>query len=110
MRHMKRKCAPLPLNKTFLREWRKERGLTIEQLAERSGLSIATISDIETGRVAYTQHSLERLAKALNVAIGLILSCNPTNEHDPWRIVEKFSQLDETRRIQLADLVKVLSR
>lgn len=58
--------------KIFLREWRKHRRLTQEQLGERMGretgdaVSNAHISHIETGRQQYTQDMLERLADALN--------------------------------------------
>lgn len=110
MPRMKKRRAALPLGRTYLREWRKERHLTIEQLAERAGLSIATVSDIENQKVAYTQKSLEPLAKALEVPPGFLLSRHPSAALDTWAIAEQIGQMTQERREQLSDLLKILGR
>jgi len=61
----------------FVHEWRKYRGLTQEQLAERVGLTSGAISQLENGIFAYKQPTLEALAEALECQPGDILSVNP---------------------------------
>jgi tetratricopeptide (TPR) repeat protein/transcriptional regulator with XRE-family HTH domain len=54
---------------TLLRELRQAAGLTQEQLAERTGLTVRAISNIERGRVLRPhRHSVEALAFALGLA------------------------------------------
>lgn len=54
------------LTRTHIKEWRKHRGLNQTQLADRVGVAQGTISDLEGGRIAYTQPMLEAVADALN--------------------------------------------
>lgn len=51
--------------RVFIREWRKYRGLTLVQLAERVGVSQPTVSRIERGEQPYSQPILEAFADAL---------------------------------------------
>ena len=50
-----------------VRVWRQHRGLTIAQLAEKSELSAAYVSQIETGARAGTVETLGKVAAALGV-------------------------------------------
>ncbi len=52
-----------------LRQVRKERGLTLRQLAERVGVDFTYLSKIENGRVAYTPavETIRDLAQTLRV-------------------------------------------
>jgi DNA-binding response OmpR family regulator len=50
-----------------VRERRLERGLTLKQLANRTGLSVSLISQIELGRSAASMSTLHKLATALSV-------------------------------------------
>lgn len=56
-----------------LRNLRKERNLTIDQLAQESGVSAITISNIENGRSNPTLNSLWKLSEALSVPLTKIL-------------------------------------
>ncbi len=50
----------------LLRRYRREAALTQEQLAERAGLSVRGLSDLERGaRVHPHRHTLDLLAAAL---------------------------------------------
>lgn len=51
--------------RVFIREWRKYRGLTLVQLAQRVGVSQPTVSRIERGEQPYSQPILEAFADAL---------------------------------------------
>ncbi|MGV9676456.1 helix-turn-helix domain-containing protein [Nocardia sp. NPDC003482] len=59
--------------KTFgkkIAELRRARGLTQEQLAERSDLALPTIAAIERGKRWPRLMTLQKLAKALHVPTG----------------------------------------
>ncbi len=51
--------------RTYIKEWRKSRHLTLERLAERIGVTAGALSQLERGDVGYTQPMLEALAEAL---------------------------------------------
>jgi len=50
-----------------IRGRRKERALTLKQLANRTGLSVSLISQIELGKSAASMSTLHKLATALQV-------------------------------------------
>jgi transcriptional regulator with XRE-family HTH domain len=50
--------------RTFIRQWRLHRGLTLERLAERVGTTHASLSRIERGIQPYAQPLLEAIAEA----------------------------------------------
>lgn len=56
-----------------IRESRKLKGMTIQDLAEKSKLTITTISNIELSVTTPTLQNLDRICKALNVNIENIL-------------------------------------
>lgn len=55
-----------------IRELRKARDLTQEQLAELSGLPQSHVSRLESGRHAPSHATLEKIAAALKVEVGCI--------------------------------------
>ena len=61
----------------YLREWRKHRGLTQEQLAELIEKTASTVWRIENRQAGLSQHILDRLAKALGCSRGAILDTPP---------------------------------
>lgn len=56
-----------------IREDRRRQGLTLREVAERMGLSEATLSNIETDKVPVDLTELGRIADALNVPVGTFL-------------------------------------
>lgn len=56
-----------------LRVWRQYRGLTLEQLAKSTELSISYLSDLERGKRQGKGALWRRLADALNVAVEDVL-------------------------------------
>jgi transcriptional regulator with XRE-family HTH domain len=50
-----------------LRRIRKERGLTVEQLAEKSGVSATTIRDVERGAREARGDTVAKLARPLGL-------------------------------------------
>ena len=83
----------------FIREWRKHRGLTLEQLGERVGVTAGALSQLERGEVNYTQPMLEALAEELKTTPGSLVSWPP--EKDSGRAVQPV----KTPLHELADQV-----
>lgn len=52
-----------------LKELRTNKDLTLKGVAERSGLSVSYLSDIERGRTKPTLNTLEALADALDMSV-----------------------------------------
>lgn len=61
----------------FFRAWRRYRGLTQQQLADRVDMSVSSISQLETGKQGFTDSTLLAIAHALNVEPGDLLSRDP---------------------------------
>jgi transcriptional regulator with XRE-family HTH domain len=56
-----------------IRDWRKQRGWTQEDLGERSGLSYKFIGEIERGVGNPTIDSIDQIAKAFAIDVALLL-------------------------------------
>lgn len=91
---------------TFIRAWRKFRGLTLERLAERVEMTAGNLSQIERGETAYTQNTLEALAEALRCAPADLLMRDPRISDSPWSIWEA---LKPEKRRQAIKLLKALA-
>lgn len=66
-----------------IRELRKAKGLTQEQLAEKIGIGTSNISYIETGKFAPSIESFEKIVEALEVApyeLYMFAPLKPINE------------------------------
>jgi len=64
-----------------LRRLRSRRGLSLERLARRAGVSRAMLSQIELGRSAPTINSLWKVARALNVTFAALVA--PRGDNTP---------------------------
>ena len=56
-----------------MRRWRRQRGLTLAQVAERSGLNIGYLSQIENDKASPSLESLAALSEAMDVPIAWFL-------------------------------------
>lgn len=63
--------------RNFVRQWRKYRKLTQERLAEMTGYTPSSISQLETGAQGYEETTLVRLAEALDCKPGDLISGPP---------------------------------
>lgn len=86
---------------TKIREWRKYRGLTIEQLANRIEMSAASLSYLERGKSAYTQGTLEALSEAMGTSPESLLSVDPKKEGEVIDLVRQINERDRPRAIQV---------
>jgi transcriptional regulator with XRE-family HTH domain len=91
----------------FIKEWREYRGLKQPQLAERIGVTKATISRVENGETDYTQSLLEVLADALGCEPADLIVRNPMDPDAPWSIWET---LKPSERRQAIEVIKAIKR
>jgi transcriptional regulator with XRE-family HTH domain len=66
-----------------LKKIRKEQGLSLRALAEKSGISKSTLNDIENGKSNPTTETLAKIAKALNIKVSDFFRTENDLEHDP---------------------------
>jgi transcriptional regulator with XRE-family HTH domain len=83
----------------YIREWRKHRGLTQEQLAERIGIARSYLTKIERGTRRYDQPFLEAAAEALRCEPGDIIVRDPTDPEAIWSIWEQLSPPQQRQAI-----------
>lgn len=88
----------------FIREWRKYRRLTQEQLAERIDQTSGAISQLENGLINYTQPTLEALAVALSCEPGDLLSRDPAIDdavYELQKILRMASGPDQEKALRV---------
>lgn len=94
------------LRRTFIREWRNHRGLTLEQLAARLGDMVpSNLSMLERGQRGYVQPTLERIAEALGTDVASLLTRAPTDGDDIWAI---WKTAKPAQRRQIVAIAKTI--
>jgi transcriptional regulator with XRE-family HTH domain len=66
----------------LIRELRIKKGLTQEELAEKTEVSARTIQRIENGEVDPRAYTLQMIAKALEVDYNMFVGNEPDDEHE----------------------------
>jgi transcriptional regulator with XRE-family HTH domain len=75
--------TPLPVQRAardigeHLVAWRKLRGLTVQQVADRSGVSDKTVSRLATDPGSVSLENLLRIARALGILESLVAATDP---------------------------------
>lgn len=87
---------------TFIKNWRKHRGLTQQQLADRIGTTHATIQRVENGKTPYNQPMLEALADALQTEPASLLMRDPTAPDAIWSIWDRAKPKQREQIVRLA--------
>lgn len=100
----------LPRARHFVREWRKHRGYTQQQLAEMIGVTDGAISQLERGDTNYTQPMLEALAEALSCEPADLLIRNPQDQSAVWSILDNLKAVDDEMRGKVVRAVRELLR
>jgi transcriptional regulator with XRE-family HTH domain len=75
-----------------LRGLRSERGLTLERLAERAGVSRSMISLVERGESSPTAAVLDRIAAGLGVTLASLFAAEPRADAAP--LLRRADQVD----------------
>lgn len=89
-----------PSARHFLRQWRKFRGYTLEQAAERVGMTHQNLGKIERGRVPYNETLLDILADVYRTDKGSLIMRDPSR-HDPlWSIYDQLAPPERQRLVE----------
>jgi len=75
---------------TLIKELRIKKGLTQEELADKTELSARTIQRIENGEVDPRAYSLQMIAKALDVDFSLFVEDEPTEDKEKKAKEDRF--------------------
>ncbi len=105
----RRTQAPL----TFGREVRRRRsalGLTLEQLAERSGLTPNYIGTVENGRRDPSLSTVLALAKGLGVTAGELVGGMSETSHTSTEVLNIMQSLSPELQEALLEFLRVLAR
>lgn len=97
---------------TFLKEWRRYRRLTQQQLADRveiepgKTVGASTISELERGKQGYTQGMLEAVAVALDCTPSDIINKNPLIvPPEYWQVIEGLKPERQRRALEILKLL-----
>lgn len=93
--------------RTFIRQWRQHRSLTLEQLADRMDMTSSHLSMLERGQRGYTQETLEALAHALQTDPASLLMRDPSDPEAIWSVWENARPGE---RRQIVEIAKALIR
>ena len=96
--------------RTFIRQWRQHRNLTLEQLANRVDMVPSHLSMLQRGLRGYTQETLEAIAEALQTDVASLLMRDPTDPDAIWSVWEQAAQAKPDERRRIAEVVKTLLR
>lgn len=90
----------------YLRAWRKHRGYTQDQLAERTGISKGYISQLEIGTRQYTQELLELFAEHLNCAPADLIIRDPEDAEGIWSIWGDMKPVERRQLVAIGKTIK----
>ena len=93
--------------RTFIKQWRNYRKLTLERLAERIDVTAGALSQLERGDVGYTQPMLEALASELRCEPADLIPRDPAHDAS---IMVIWSQIPEVDRPRALDVLKALAK
>lgn len=102
--------------RTYIKEWREKRGLSLRRLAERLEetpggellISHASIGRIEKGQQPYSQPILEAIAAALGVPAYMLLEVNPDKDGEVIDITLRLNKAPAELRNQAINIINAL--
>jgi len=84
-----------------IRKARKERDLTLQQVAARSGLAVSTISKAERGQIALSYEKVLQLGSALDIDMTrLFMSGDPVDDPKAARPTVVKDRFDDVQRYE----------
>jgi transcriptional regulator with XRE-family HTH domain len=94
--------------RTYIKEWRKFRNFTQEQLAGRleGVISQGSLSDLERGEFDYVQSTLEAIAGALNCRAGDLIMRPPDTNAVLRDVLEELDASGQKRALALLRALK----
>ncbi len=76
-----------------LRRLREQAGLSQRELARRAGVTNATISQVEQGRVSPSVASLHKIVDALGLSLAVFFSDAPDADLVPFQMADSLTEL-----------------
>lgn len=92
-----------------IRELRKSKGWTLEELAGRVGISSPHLSEIERGKKNLNNHLIERIARSLGVEHHELFVEGAGIPGEPSEVSATFDRLSDARKSQLLDYARFLA-
>jgi len=74
----------------LIRKLRKQKGLSLRQLAEKVSVSFVNIAHIENGRITTSEEVIKELAKALDYDVDKLLAAADSVNEDIKNIIKKL--------------------
>ena len=74
----------------LIRRLRKQKGLSLRQLAEKVSVSFVNIAHIGNGRIATSEEVIKELAKALDYDVDKLLAAADSVNEDIKNIIKKL--------------------
>lgn len=93
---------PVPRFKPpYIREWRLEKGLSLEYVSSNVPMDKGNLSRVERGILPYNQEMLERLADILGTSASNLIGRDPTKEGKVIDLVQRLNeaQLEQAERV-----------
>jgi transcriptional regulator with XRE-family HTH domain len=91
--------------RTYIRQWREVRERTLEDIADKIGITHASLSRIERGLQPYSQAILEAIAAELSTDVASLLTRDPTDPETIWPI---WDQAKPAERKMILDIAKTI--
>lgn len=90
----------------YIKEWRKFRGLSQEQFAERVGVTKSYVSKIENGKRRYDQPFIEAAAQVLRCEVPDLIVRDPSDPDGIWSIWDTLAPSQRTQVVEIAKTIK----
>lgn len=90
----------------YIKEWRKFRGLTQEQLADRIGITKSYVTKIEKGSRRYDQPFLEAAATVLRCEPADLIVRDPTDPEGIWSVWDSLAPVERAQVVEIAKTFK----
>ena len=74
----------------LIRKLRKQKGLSLRQVAEKVSVSFVNIAHIENGRITTSEEVIKELAKALDYDVDKLLAAADSVNEDIKNIIKKL--------------------
>lgn len=92
------------INGNIIRDIRKHRNLSLQELAQKTELSVSYLSEIERNKKQPSLETIEKIANALNISKeGLLVNSNSASEQ-PTTLGEKIHLFRKDKNLTLTEL------
>jgi transcriptional regulator with XRE-family HTH domain len=109
LRAMSSGQTPSPPPPNRLREWRKQRGLTMAEVAEKIEVKTATVARHETGGAQVTLGQLYDYARIYRVRVEDLLTTGASPAHGMGELIELGQRLSPAQRLAIVQTWKAFA-